>query len=101
MAHRWWQEAAFQGHVQSMKNLGADFWNGDGVEKDDREEVFWYGLAAQSGDAQVMFYTSWFTLNGIGTEMNRREGMALIHKAAWTGYAPGNDFLNELKERNK
>ena len=47
----------------SQKNVGAAFWNGDGVEKNLEECAFWYELAANGGDAQAQFATGWFLNN--------------------------------------
>ncbi len=53
--------------VQSQKNCGAAYWNGDGVEKNLEECAFWYELAANGGDAQAQFATGWFLMTGTGS----------------------------------
>jgi hypothetical protein len=55
-AFEWYMKAAEKGDMQSQVNVGAAFWNGDGVEKNLEECAFWYELAANGGDAQS--YTS-------------------------------------------
>ncbi len=88
-------EAAFQGHVLSQKNVGAAFWNGDGVEKDLSECVFWYELAANGGDAQAQFATDWFLMTGTGVSQDERKGLKWIHKATFQGYQPAIDYCKE------
>ena len=88
-------EAAFQGHVLSQKNVGAAFWNGDGVEKDLSECVFWYELAANGGDAQAQFATGWFLMTGTGVSQDERKGLKWIHKATFQGYQPAIDYCKE------
>lgn len=88
----------FDGPVPFFENLGANYWNGDGVEKDDSESAFWYELAAQSGDPQAMFCIGWFTVNGIGVKQDLSAGMTWIRKAAWRGYVPAKDYLEEKRK---
>ena len=88
-------EAAWQGHVQSMKNLGADYWNGDGLPHDETEAAFWYELAANSGDPFSQFCTGWLYLNGRGVKPDKKLGLKWIHKATAQSYQPAIDYCKE------
>ena len=90
-----YREAAFQGHVQSQKNCGAAYWNGDGVEKDLSECAFWYELAANGGDAQAQFAIGWFHMTGNGVPIDEKKGLKWIHKATFQGYQPAIDYCKE------
>ena len=94
-AFLWYREAAFQGHVLSQKNVGAAFWNDDGVEKDLEECAFWYELAANGGDAQAQFATGWFLMTGTGVPVDEKKGLKWIHKATFQGYQPAIDYCKE------
>ena len=94
-AFLWYREAAFQGHVQSQKNCGAAYWNGDGVEKNLEECVFWYELAANGGDAQAQFATGWFLMTGTGVPKDECKGLKWIHKATFQGFQPAIDYCKE------
>ena len=84
-----------QGHVQSQKNCGAAYWNGDGVEKDLEECAFWYELAANGGDAQSQFATGWFLMTGTGVPVDEKKGLKWIHTATFQGYQPAIDYCKE------
>lgn len=88
-------EAAWQGHVQSMKNLGADYWNGDGLPHDETEAAFWYELAANAGDPFSQFCTGWLYINGRGVKQDKRLGLKWIHKATAQGYEQAINFCKE------
>ena len=107
-AFLWYREAAFQGHILSQKNVGAAYWNGDGVEKNLEECVFWYELAANGGDAHAQFATGWFLrpfgskraelerlMTGTGVPKDERKGLKWIHKATFQGFQPAIDYCKE------
>lgn len=79
-------KAAQRGHLQSQKNVGANYWNGDGVEKDDSWAAFWYEMAGQQGDAQAQFSTGWFYMTGTGVKQDKRKGLKWIHRATAQGF---------------
>src|SRR5262245_41388954 len=45
--------AAEHGDMQAQRYLGFIYANGQGVARDDREAVKWYGRAAEQGDADA------------------------------------------------
>ena len=92
-AYHWFREAAYQGHIQSQKNVGAAHWNGDGAPHDEGEAAFWYELAAMGKDPQAQFAIGWFLMNGRGVKEDRQMGLRWIRRAAAQGYQPAIDFL--------
>ena len=92
------EKAAFQGHILSQKNVGAAYWNGDGVEKNLEECVFWYELAANGGDAQAQFATGWFLMTGTGVPKDERMGLKWIHKATFQGFQPAIDYYYQNEQ---
>lgn len=45
-AVRWWKKAAELGFPESQNNLGALYNDGNGVDRDYQEAVFWYRKSA-------------------------------------------------------
>ena len=78
-----------------IASIGAAYWNGDGVEKNLEECVFWYELATNGGDAQAQFATGWFLMTGTGVPQDERKGLKWIHKATFQGYQPAIDYCKE------
>lgn len=66
--------------------MGANYWNGDGVEKDDSWAAFWYEMAGQQGDAQAQFSAGWFYMTGTGVKQDKRMGLKWIHRATAQGF---------------
>lgn len=58
----WFEKAATQGHVPSQYEIGAMYYQGEGVAKDYRQAAFWFQKAAEQGDqggqydSGLMFY---------------------------------------------
>lgn len=52
-AVRFWRLASKLGYSVAQCTLGDCFYNGNGVDKDLREAVKWYRLAAAQGDADA------------------------------------------------
>ena len=52
----WWQKAAAQGYAAAMNDLGANYEEGRGVEKDESVALEWYRRAAEQGNCLGMSY---------------------------------------------
>ena len=50
LAIEWFHKAAHQGYAKAYFNLGAAYYNGDGVSVDDGASCVWFMLAAEAGD---------------------------------------------------
>ena len=55
-AVRWYRLAAEQGNAKAQNNLGASYWNGDGVIEDARESYIWYSIAKANGSKNAAKY---------------------------------------------
>ena len=61
----WWREAALNGHMGAMCNLGWAYENGQGVKKNMRKAVECYQIAAEGNDAHAMYKLGWCYKNGV------------------------------------
>ena len=52
-AIQWYRLAAEQGHVKAQNNLGACFFNGEGVSKNLQEALNWFEKAAKAGNKKA------------------------------------------------
>ena len=46
----WFLRAAKQGYAKAYFNLGAAYYNGDGVAVNDQDACVWFSLSADAGD---------------------------------------------------
>lgn len=54
LAVYWWRKAAEQGCAPAMNDLGANYQNGSGVEKNSAAALEWYRRAAELGNSMAM-----------------------------------------------
>ena len=88
----WYRQAAERGQPQSQANLGLMYFNGTGVEKDDKKAVKWWQLAANQGNVRAMFNLGVAYVNGTGVSRD------LVEAYAWIFLANGDtgfDFSGE------
>ena len=67
-AHRISVSLAEQGHVVSQYNLGAMYYNGQGVPQDFKAAIKWYTLAAEQG-----FFVAAWNLSNVQDEIRQAE----------------------------
>lgn len=60
------QAAAERGSVQEEIELGAAYFMGRGVERDEKQAAYWYEKAANSGDPAAQRQIGYFYMAGIG-----------------------------------
>lgn len=80
-----YQVAANQGHARAQAILGDCYLSGRGVEKDERQAVYWLRKAAEQDDSHAEFLLGNCYLSGTGVEENRLEGVRWLHRAAKQG----------------
>ena len=61
-----YREAAEQGHAEAQFRLGAMYFSGDGVPRDDAGALKWYRLAAEQGHAEAKDNLAYMYENGLG-----------------------------------
>ncbi len=86
-ALREWKPLAEQGNAKAQFNLGATYYDGEGVPKDDKEAVKWYRLAAEQGNAEAQFNLGVMYDNGRGVPKDDKEAVKWYRLAAEQGNA--------------
>ena len=76
---------AEKGLAGAQGNLGAMYFNGEGVQKDFKEAVKWFRKAAEQGDADAQFALGFVYANGIGVPEDDKEAVKWYRKAAEQG----------------
>ena len=97
-AVRHYRKAAEQGVADAQLNLGACYYNGEGVTKDLVEAVKWYRKAAEQGDAKAQFNLGVCYANGQGVAEDKAEAVKWYRKAAEQGDADAIHLLRILGE---
>ena len=77
-----YRKAAEQGDAQAQFNLGLCYANGDGVQKDLTQAVFWLRKAADQGDAEAQFNLGVCYANGYGVQKDLTQAVFWFCKAA-------------------
>ena len=79
--------SADQGNAIAQSNLGACYYYGRGVVKDEAEAIKWYRKAADQGNAIAQFSLGVSYYNGAGLKKDSAEAVKWYRKAAEQGYA--------------
>lgn len=58
--------------------------------------AYWYGKAADQGNAIAQYKLGICYYNGIGVNKNKEKAMELVHKAAEQGYKQAFEFLQAM-----
>ena len=88
------KEAALEGHLQSQKQLGKIYSEGDGVEQDYSEAFDWLRLAAGQDDAESQFAVGVSYAKGdIGVEKDSKEAVHWLKKSAEQDFAEAQTAL--------
>lgn len=81
----WYRKAAEAGDAQGMANVGSMYFNGRGVEKDEREAARWLRKAMEAGDTSATALLAFQYARGMGVPKDEREAARLYRKAAEEG----------------
>ena len=84
-ALREFRSAAERGDADAQFYLGGMYDDGKGVERDDRQAVYWYRNAAQQGDADAQFYLGTMYSDGRGVQKDDEQALFWYRKAAEQG----------------
>ena len=95
--NQWFKEAEF-GNAKAQYELGMRFFNGDGVEKSEKEAVKWWRQAAEKENAAAQYMLGFCYEKGYGVEQNKAEAVKLYRKAARKGDEDAKDALKRLGE---
>ena len=64
----WWREAANNGHMGGLCNLGVCYMRGNGVNENKVKAIECYKRAAEGNNAQAMYNLGWCYKNGVKVE---------------------------------
>jgi TPR repeat protein len=70
-----YRKAAEQGHAEAQFKLGAMYFSGDGVPRDDAGAVKWYRMAAEQGHAEAQADLDFMLENGLAVPQDDAEAM--------------------------
>jgi TPR repeat protein len=93
-AIKWVKKAAEQGHAVAQHILGAAYYHGDGVKKNDAEAAKWYRKAAEQGEMDAQWVLAKLYLEGRGVTQSFKEAEKWIRKAAAQGHEGAKDMLH-------
>ncbi len=82
-----WRPLAEQGNASAQVSLGAMYYGGQGVTRDDREAAKWYRRAAEQGQRDAQFRLAVMYDKGVGVPLNYAEAARWYHAAAIRGHA--------------
>ena len=109
-AYHWFLESASNGYVGAMSQLASIYHkkasallNKEGFSEEDKKESWenaklsfkWYKKAADSDDAEAMFYVGVYYNAGFGVEKNDAESIKYIDSAIANGVEYAQDFKNK------
>ena len=86
---------ARNGDVEAMYDVSVRYYNGDGVEKNERESFNWTLKAAQKGHVDAMVDVAYGYFYGIGVEVDEDEAFEWMLKAAEAGDIEAMEYVAE------
>lgn len=86
---------ARNGNVEAMYDVSVRYYNGDGVEKNERESFNWTLKAAQKGHVDAMVDVAYGYFYGIGVEVDEDEAFEWMLKAAEAGDIEAMEYVAE------
>jgi TPR repeat protein len=87
---------ADEGSASAQFELGRMFENGNGVGKDKRLAVFWYGKAAEQGLSKAQYDLGYMYARGLGVPRDDRQAIDWYRKAAGQGVVKAQYNLGEI-----
>lgn len=82
-----WRPLAAQGNAAAQASLGAMYYSGQGLARDERQAANWYHKAAAQGQREAQFRLAVMYDSGIGVPPNYAEAARWYHAAAAQGHA--------------
>ena len=86
-ASQYYQKAAERGHVEAQICIANCYWNGQGVERNDRQAIKWYFEAAKQGNTEAWYRIGVCYAEGRGVERDWEAAARWFQKAADRGHA--------------
>ena len=84
-------------------NLGLLYAKGLGVEKDNKQAIYWYGKAATQGYANAQFNLGMLYLNsgGLKDDTNKAKAIQLLEKASDQGHPHAKNVLIAVDKKHR
>jgi len=79
------RKAAEQGNASAQFNLGAAYYNGDGVPQDYAQAAAWYRKAAEQGNSEAQYYLGVAYDTGQGVQQDDAQSAVWFRMAADQG----------------
>ncbi|MCK5696820.1 MAG: transglycosylase SLT domain-containing protein [Gammaproteobacteria bacterium] len=87
---------AKQGQVNSQFDLALAYEHGEGLEKDQKQAIYWYCKAAINGHSDAQVNLAWMILNARGTDKNEALAVRWFKVAAKSGDQYAQQMLSRL-----
>ena len=95
-AIREFRPLAEQGNAVAQGILGAAYWEGQGVAKDQAEAIKWYRKAADQGLASAQYHLGVLYADGISVAKDEAEAVKWYRKAADQGHTKAQNNLGAM-----
>ncbi|KAI8879030.1 HCP-like protein [Backusella circina FSU 941] len=95
LAMEWYLQAAENGSVDAMNNIGCMYRNGDGVMQDYTAAKEWFERASTHKVAQ--FNIAGMFENGLGSSVDKKKAFDWYRKSADQGFQVAGEVLNNIK----
>ncbi len=100
-AAKWFRKAAEQGHAVAQYNLGAMYYEGEGVVQSDNEAVKWFREAAEQGLAEAQQDLGNLYYTGKVVVQSNNEAVKWYRKAAEQGFIDAQFCLGSMYYEGK
>ena len=100
-AERKYRKSAEQGDADAQFNLGRCYYNGQGVDKDYTQAVYWYRKSAEQGQAGAQNNLGVCYESGRGVEKDLTQAVHWYRKSAEQGDADAQNSLGECYYRGE
>ena len=82
-----YEKTSEQGDADAQFSLGLSYYNGQGVERDDKQAVYWFWKAAEQGHADAQYHLGFCYKNGFSVKKDDEQAVYWFRKAAEQGHA--------------
>lgn len=90
------KQAAERGDAEAQNDLAKMYHNGDGVDQDDKQALYWFQKAAEQGFAKAQYNLGLTYYNGDGVEQDLNQALYWYRKAAEQGFAQAQSILGYM-----
>ncbi len=99
LAAKWYMDAAENGNVGAMTNVGVMFTDGEGVKQDYAKARYYLEKSVKSDSPEGMASLAYLYINGLGVKRDLYKGTQLYTDSCDKGLDEGCKYLAELKSK--